>query len=371
MNKLLVAMFLLLLAACSGSSVGNSPNALTPIARGISPAVQTPPPAGWQFPYVSNPFIVPICKSDPCTPQLDPNSASEVSEMMHAGFSLGEIQEAQPGTIGQGQGDTDPVYYASQSDPSYKITCSQYGGCSYFSGVSVHIPNGAYASIDVDHHLTVVQQWSGNEYDFWEFNDNGTGVGSTKPVYGGGSVSVAYGGICTTTSLENEGHCTGGAVESNMPLQPGMLDPREIVAGAIAHTVYAGVSCPSPKFVWPASGTNGTCPSGPEYGERVWLDLPDAAIDALPDHAWAKTILHQMHDYGITLATRCGGCNAWSILGLDNATFTIVGEQPAWNAFFTEVEQQGDGSKIGWGDDASHLYVPATGITQSNIHIVE
>lgn len=371
MKKFLVAACVIVPIACSGGGLGGSPNPQSPISRVMRPAVEAPPPAGWQFPFQSNPFNVPICESDPCNPQLDPNSAAEVSQLMNGNFSLAEIQEAEPGTKGQGQADTDPIYYATQSDPTYSVSCSQFGGCSYLDGIPINIPNGARASIDVDHHATVINLSAGTEYDFWEFNDNGTGKGTTKRVFGGGSVSVGYASLCTTTSLENEGHCDGGAIESNMPLQPGMLDPREIVLGSITHTVYVAVACPSPLYIWPAAGTNGTCATGPEYGERIWLDMTDAQIDALPDHAWVKTLLHQMHDYGLTPASRCSGCTPWSLMGLDNATFRIVGERRAWDDFFNEVDRQGDGGSLGWGDDASHLYLPTTGITQSNIHIVE
>jgi hypothetical protein len=382
-KKFLIALCSALLTACSGSGSGvggpppNPQSQQSSSAHRVTQAVQSPPPPGWQFPYNPNPFVVPICASDPCSPQLDPNSASEVSELMDGSFSMSEIQEAEPGTNGQGTADTDTVYYATQSDPTYTVTCSQFGGCSFLSGISIHIPNGAHASIDVDHHATVIERWAGTEYDFWEFNDNGTGKGTTTPVSGGGKLSTGLAGMCTTTSLQNDGRCQGAAIEAAVPLQPGMLDPREIVAGKITHTVYVGVRCPSPKYVWPAvAGSNGLCPSGPEYGERIWLDLSNAAIDALSDPAWAKTLLHQMHDYGLMLTTEtCFSCSGlvggpWVFVALDNATFTIVGQQPAWNAFFTEVENEG-GSKLGWGDNASHLLIPTTGIKQSNIHIVE
>ncbi|MBV8531207.1 MAG: hypothetical protein JO104_07805 [Candidatus Eremiobacteraeota bacterium] len=371
MKKLLVALCLALPAGCNSTAAGNPPpHPQASSSHRVTQAVQTPPPTGWQFPYKPNPFVVPICSSDPCSPQLDPNSAAEVSQMMNGSFSMGEIQEAEPGTNGQGQDDTDPLYYATQSDPTYAVTCSQFGGCSFFSGVSVHIPNGAYASIDSDHHATVVERWAGREYDFWEFNDYGTGKGTTNPVSGGGALSVGFGELCTTTSLQNYGRCLGSANEAALPMQPGMLDPREIVAGKIKHTFYAGVYCPSPLYVWPAAQSGGRCATGPAEGERIWLDLTDAAIDALPDNAWAKTLLHQMHDYGFTIDDSAGS-RPWVPEGVDNATFTIVGQQPGWDTFFTEVENEGDGDELNWGDNASHLPIPTTGITQSNIHIVE
>lgn len=363
----------ILFTSCSGSTTPSTPTASQPSqSQRITNAVQSPPPAGWQFPYQPNPFNVAICASDPCYPQLDPKSASEVSQMMNGSFSMGEIQEAQPGTNGQGEAGTDPVYYATQSDPTYTVRCTNYGGCPFFSGVSIHIPNGAHASIDVDHHATVIELWAGTEYDFSQFNDHGTGTGTTTPLYGGGALSVGFGGLCRTNSLQNHGRCQGGANEAAVPMQPGRLDPREIVAGTIKHTVYIGVICPSPQYVWPAAQSGGRCPSGPAEGERVWLDLSNSAIDALPDHTWVKTLLHQMHDYGLMVTDSTGSSpTPWGFSGLDNATFTIVGEQPAWNAFFTEVENEGDANKINWGDNASHLDIPTTGIRQSNIHIVE
>jgi hypothetical protein len=373
-KKFLSALCMALLAACSGSGVGGpTPNLQSSSAPlGVTKAVQSPPPAGWQFPYKPNPFVVPICASDPCNPQLDPNSTSEVSEVMNGSFSMGEIQEAKPGTKGQGEAGTDPIYYATKSDPTYTVSCSQYGGCSFFSGVSIHIPNGAHASIDVDHHATVIERWAGTEYDFWQFNDHGTGKGTTTPVSGGGALSVGFGELCTTDSLQYNGRCSGSADEAAVPMQPGQLDPREIVAGEIKHTVYVSTICPSPQYVWPAAQSGGLCLSGPAEGERIWLNLTDAAIDALPDDTWAKTLLHQMHDYGFMIIDSMGSSPVpWGFGGVDNATFTIVGQQPAWNAFFTEVENEGDGNEIDWGDNASHLAIPSTGITQSNIYIVE
>ncbi len=291
----------ILLASCSGTTTPSTPVASEPSQpRTMTNAVQAPPSAGWQFPYQPNPFVVPICSSDPCHPQLDSNSVSQVSELMNGSFSMGELQEAQPGTNGQGQDDTDPIYYATQSDPTYNIRCSKYNGCSFLSGVAIHIPNGAHASIDTDHHASVIELWTGTEYDFWEFNDHGTGKGTTDAVYGGGALSVGFGELCRTNSLQNHGRCLGGANEAALPYQPGLLDPREIVAGKIAHTIYVGTRCPSPRYVWPAGQSGGRCPSGPAEGERIWLDLTDAQIDALPDHAWAKTLLHEMHDYGST-----------------------------------------------------------------------
>ena len=172
-----------------------------------------------------------------------------ISEIFINGLSLGDVQEAQPGTNGQGQDDAFPIYYASQSDPSYSVTCSKYGGCSNFMPSAVHIPNGARASIDSDHHAVVIELWAGLEIDFWQFNDSGSGSGTTTPVSGGGSLSVGFAGLCNATSLAGHGRCAGGSVAADDPIQPGMIDPREWIKGTINHTIYVAVRCPSSGFL--------------------------------------------------------------------------------------------------------------------------
>ncbi len=328
------------------------------------------PSPGWQFPYNPNPFTTAICASDPCSPTLAGSSASMISEIFINGLSLGDVQEAQPGTNGQGQDDAFPIYYASQSDPSYSVTCSKYGGCSNFMPSAVHIPNGARASIDSDHHAVVIELWAGLEIDFWQFNDSGSGSGTTTPVSGGGSLSVGFAGLCNATSLAGHGRCAGGSVAADDPIQPGMIDPREWIKGTINHTIYVAVRCPSSGFLWPAAGSDGQCSTGPLDGERIWLDLSDKQIHALPIHRWAKVLLREMHRYGLMVVDSAGPGEVWNLYGIDNATMTLWNQPAPWTSFFTMVTNEGDGDKLDYGDNASHLAIPTTGITQSNIHVV-
>jgi hypothetical protein len=332
------------------------------------------PSPGWQYPFDPNPFTTEICTSDPCTPTLDKNSTSMVNEIMNeggGGFNLGEVQEAQPGTNGQGQADTFPIYYASPSDPSYTVTCDKFGGCASFMPSAVHIPNGARASIDVDHHATVIELWAGLEIDFWEFNDGGTGKGTATPVSGGGRLSVGFAGVCKTQSLVEHGRCRGSAVAAAIPVQPGMLDPREWVEGRFDHTIYVSTPCPSPNYVWPAVQSDGQCSAGPWDGERIWLDLSDRKISRLPIHHWAKVLLKEMHRYGLMVVDTSGAGSPWNLYGVDNETMTLWGKPAPWTSFFTMVTNEGDGASLDYADNASHLAIPTTGITQNNIHIIQ
>jgi hypothetical protein len=378
LKRILSAGCVALLVACAPETgVGTTPSASVPssVDRAAQYRDSRLPPTGWQFPYDPNPFTTPICASDPCSPTLDPNSASMVNEIMNhgGGFSLGEVQEAEPGTNGQGQNDTFPLYFASQNDPSYRVTCDKFNGCASFMPSVIHIPNGAHASIDVDHHASVIELWAGVEIDFWQFNDGGTGQGTTTPVSGGGSVSVAFAGVCHTKSLAHHGRCSGAGVSAAVPAQPGVIDPREWIKGEINHTIYVSLPCPSPNYIWPASNSDGQCSAGPLDGERIWLDLTDKQISALSIHRWAKVLLLAAHRFGLMVVDSSPGASEvpWNFYGIDNATMTLWGKRAPWTSFFKMVTKEGDGGKLYYSNNASHLPIPTTGISQSDIHIVE
>ena len=304
----------IVIACSSNTSSAGIPVRAASIGRywDTQPMHETPPPANSQF-YSPNPFASPICAEDPCSPTLDRDSAAIVTQMMHRRFSMGIIQVAQPGTGGgHAQSDEVAMYYDKGRAPTYAIDCTKrytprcYGYNGLFQNVS--IPDGAYASADVDHHASVVVRPRGGplyEDDFWEFNCYATPsadirnknkcTGTTYPVSGGGTVIISYGSACNANSFANRGTCRGSAVAAGVPTQPGLLDPRELTAGKIKHVLYVAVGCPNGDYVWPAGNADGypkNChvSGGPAEGKRVWLDLTDSQIAHLNDPRWAKVI---------------------------------------------------------------------------------
>lgn len=391
-------------------------------------------PAGWQFPYEPDPFNIPTCVSDPCSPPYDPNSTAEMktiftglvtnnefdNNVADSIAGLGVIQVAQPGTNGSGQSDEYPIYYASASDPVYTVNCDGYGACAYASA-QIHIPNGAKASIDGDHHMTVIYLPTNTEYDFWEFNDNGSGTGQMTPqatcnngtvgnscetysvskginsLSGNNVISVAGAGVCTTGSFANGANtCTsyngapGGATAAGIPPQAGLIDPRELLSEHISHVIFIATPCESSSDTWvyPAINTDGpsarsNCtPSnalGPLDGQRVWLDLSDEAIEALllpsgaPMYRWAKTLYHQMHHYGFMLVDTAGGY-PWDMDTVDDNTFINAGLPSQWALFFNEVNAEAGGSYayIDYAANASHLAIPtSSGVLPTNFHVLQ
>jgi len=339
------------------------------------PSTQRPPAARWQFPFKPNPFTKPVCASDPCSPKLDRNSDKIVTHLqtttcagVPCGFSLGFISVCQPGTDCPGEDGTWPTYYPSATDPQYQITCTYKSSCSV--PANLQIPDGAVASGSDDHHAIVIVMTSrttGSQYNFFKF--------PTVAVHGGGPLTVASVSSCTISSFAGTGTCTSGGNAAGLPEQGALLDPREILAGSINHVLSGPMNCPSPNHVWPAHSSDGVCPGGIKQGQRVWLDLTDAQIDALPapHAAWDKTILKALHHYGMVANDSMqNNPNApWSFSGFDNMTLTLGGGQPAWPAFFTEVQNECPTCDMGWVNGTSHLDIPTTGISPSNLHIVK
>ena len=338
---------------------------------GSLPSPQQPPAAGWQFPFNPNPFTTAICTSDPCTPTLDPNSNQIVTNLETTTsnkFSLGYISACQPGTNCAGEDGTYPTFYASSTDPQYQITCSAASTrCSVPANLT--IPNGAVASASHDHHAIVIVMTSsttGTEYTFNNF--------PTVAVQGGGPLKVGSVGSCTISSYAGSGTCKGGGNAAGLPEEGALLDPREILAGSINHALSGPMNCPDPGHEWPANASDGRCVGGIKQGQRLWLDLTDAQIDALPapHAAWDKTILKALHHYGMLAndSEQANPSTPWSFSGFDDLTLTTGGGQPAWPAFFTEVQNECPTCAIGWGNNASHLAIPTTGISPSNLHII-
>ncbi len=321
---------------------------------------RSPPPSGYQFPFKPSPFTVPACSNDPCpTPSdfLDPNDTAEVTALMNSAnggrLDLGDIYEGYTGD------NTFPIYYVAPGDPTYTVTC--FGGCGFDTPVSVQIPDGAYASNGADHHLTVVNLTTLRETDIFEFNEATLGgPGTANPVHGGGSLYAYSVGECVISSFTgNMNRCGNSSNGAGLPIQPMELDPREIMSGAINHVLYVAVGCAQHSAVFPAIYSDGSCgTSGPKYGQRLWLDLTDAQINALGDPPWATTMLKAMHHYGWMISDNTGGGKIGFAI-MDPASFTVWGVTDPWLAFWTAASPGNN-----------YITLPAAGITQRHVHVL-
>lgn len=336
-------------------------------------------PLSWSVPYNFNPFTAPLCVADPCTPSqpIDPNSTAQLAFIMQTmvgAFALGEIQQRDPSTDGTvGISGSYPVYWASTADPVYTISCDGGTFDCQNSPATLNIPNGARAAGTADHHLVVIEP--GNvEYAFDQFNDNGTGTGTTKPVFFGGSVSVKSGGVATSLTMYTAGGaCTtcNASMAAFLPAQPGLLDPAEIVAGNIPHTIDVALFCPSSTFFWPANKSDGPCSQGPGEGEYIWLTLTDAQIRALGFCSWETTLLLEMHHYGLLIGDTGGGPEPWDFKSYDDWSEMTYGGVGGWSKFWTWLSSSCPSAVPAFSGGSSHMQLLTTGILQSNLEILE
>jgi hypothetical protein len=222
----------------------------------------------------------------PGNPQVDPRSDSIVAALNSHG---------PPGDKGAGLlNDYDhPIYWAKAGDPVYTIAGCGYSGA--LNGVTIHALRGMLPGGGSDAHVTVMDQSSNTEYDFWQgaVDDNTQTIGGTAC----GRLSLLGDG-----RLRNNGGSDGdGANAANTALYAGQIRAPELEAGVIRHAVAVTVACTNGSYVYPALGSALACGTSgfePADGQFFQLTYSDAEIDALPVAAWKKVVLHAMRQYG-------------------------------------------------------------------------
>lgn len=336
-------------------------------------------PLSWSNPYAPNPFREQICASDPCTPGLpvDPNSASQIASIMAnvGAFAIGEIQQRQPGTPGTaGISGSYTVYYASSVDPTFTFSCD--GGASPCQHVpaTLQIPQGARGAGTADHHAVIIEP-NGTEYAFEQFNDGGTGTGTTNAIYCPPcTVSVKGGGFATSLGMyAGMGFCTtcDGSMAAYVPAQPMLLDPLEIVNGWIPHAIAVAAFCPSSSFFWPAHRSDGPCPSGPGEGEYIWLNIPDSQIYALGFCSWETTLLLEMHHYGLFVGDSGPGPESWDFKTYDDWSQMLWGGVGNWTVFWNWLATSCPSAVPAFSGGASHMQLLTTGLNASMFTVLE
>ncbi len=270
----------------------------------------------------------------PAAPRLEPNSAAIVQRTL----GWGNNAHFWGGTAGSAADWAASVYYSRPSDPLFEIHCWRYA-CPRLEGRSIHIPQRAQPAASVDGHMAVIDQQNFTEYDF---SRAGTLPG------GGGRLEIASGGATAIGTPGADGRF-GDSTAAQLGLLGGMIRPAELEAGRIDHALITGVYC-SGGAVYPAGDNPGRPCSGlgisdadaPKIGQRFYLAISDAEIDALDAPAWRQAILRAYAHYGAFVGDTTGpGGNlgigaesgqSWLSLGLADPWVTL-GERygvPTW-----------------------------------------
>ena len=196
------------------------------------------PGACWR-PYADD---SPFNQRLPRRPRLDPRSDAIVRRVT----GWGEPAELRAGVAGT-EGDWQhPIYYPDGNDPEFQIHCVEDWGTCEIEGMRVRIPDAARAAAGSDGHLTVVDQDSGWEYDFWQVR--------RKP-RGGGRLVISWGG---RTRIEGDG-LGSDANAAHYGSLAGIIRAEEMRRGRIDHALFMLVRCDSGRKVYPARGLGLPC----------------------------------------------------------------------------------------------------------------
>ena len=196
-------------------------------------------------------------------------------------------------------GDVDynfPYYFGTASDPLVTLHCFEPWGRCAFEGMQVHVPANARPAMGCcDHHVTVVDVATADEYDFYEAP---TSVPAT-----GGTYSVGWGG--KTNLRTGTGFGAGSGTAAGSSQLGGVVRISEFQSGVIRHALSLTTSCTlNTAPVYPAtSNAVQPCPGGATgitapIGSRLWLDLNQSQIAALNVSNATKIVLNALHTYG-------------------------------------------------------------------------
>ena len=272
-------------------------------------------PGGCWRPYGdASPFNRPIGDS----PRLHPSSSAIVQQVLGGS---GGPSKLVAGDAGSEWDYSHPVYWAQPADPVYTVDCVEDWGTCEVEGMQVRIPAAAQPAAGSDGHLTVVDQATGWEYDFWQVRD--------KPA-GGGRLTVSWGG---RTRIDGDG-LDSNATAANFGSLGGIIRAQEMEAGEIRHALFLVIKCSSGEKVYPANGTGAKCADttdAPPMGTRFQLAMSDQEIDGLAIPAWKKTILRAMARYGLYFGDTGG--SGMNLQFESGASYTSFGREDAMVSF--------------------------------------
>ena len=291
------------------------------------------PAACWR-PYAdTSPFNTPL---DPAPP-LDPRSAQIVARLN----SLGGPDDLVAGDAGTPRDFFPPTYYSLPGDPVVTLHCTQPWGRCAVEGMRIAIPAAARAAAGGDHHMTIVDQATGWEYDLWR-------------VHGapgrGGALSLAWGG---RTRLDGDG-LGSDAVAARFGSLAGVIRAQELEAGQIRHALAMVVYCDNGTYVYPATKSGRSCSSiglpntgAPAMGQLFKLELSDEQIAALPVPGWKRTILTAMAHYGMYVTDT--GTGSWGLRAESGSTYTSFGFQDELARFAQAAGVPSSGGEYAFG----------------------
>jgi hypothetical protein len=287
------------------------------------------PSACWRPYGPRSPFNAPI----PAKPRLAADSSRIVAFMLRRGWTFEGVR----GRLSIDAGGSRPVYWPRAGDPLVRIHCRVRHSCRHVG--SVRIPAAAQPQTESDGHMTIVEQSSGREYDFWQA---GRVVNGTLTTSAASNIPIAAN---SGTGLR------GDAEAAKLGLLGGIIRAPELAAGRIEHALAMTAPCVQLRDVWPAPASgrgDAVCEAhgaGPHFGSLLQLNMSDSQIAASGAPRWQRTIMTAMAHYGVYVVdTGNTDSREISLLNEDDLSFTSFGAPGQMHQF---VASLGGGTIVG------------------------
>ena len=246
----------------------------------------------------------------PSHPILAMDSAQIVLTLVRLGTPfVTQFTVTPPGGTPSTHDIAHPTFYSKSTDPLYTVGPSSCGSSTNAIGQTVRIPTAARPAGGVDGHMTVIDQNTNKEWDFFNFPRGG--------VSGGGTL-VTGGHACWVENIVSGSGLISHTTAAHFDNFAGMVRGEELAAGHIDHPLFLVAGCVDDSGgVYPATinkggfhqcgRSGGTNVGAPPAGALYWLDYTDAEIAALPGPAWEKTIATALAHYGGYVGDTGGG----------------------------------------------------------------
>jgi hypothetical protein len=338
-TRITLATWALALAAALAVMAGASTSAAraddTCSLTTFSGAVQ---PGCWRPFADSSPFNTPL----PANPKLASDNAAIRQHMQAYNWTF----QGSATNFSFTDTGTRPVYFATPSDPTLTIDCTDEEGpntCQGTNGINVNgahinVPAGAAPGDNWDAHMTIIETATGQEYDLWHAS-----ITATTLTAGTGSVE----NVNTSNGTQDAGDAASFA------LTAGLLRPSELASGHINHALVLDIPCTNATgantgYNYPAAGGwgqycgqywNESSTGAPPIGQLFKLNMTDTQIANSGAPPWEQTIMTALAHYGAYAEDTMGSWHNDTIyiFSQDPTSWTSIGQPNPWTSAITQL----------------------------------
>lgn len=180
-----------------------------------------------------------------------------------------------------------PIYHVNNSTPKVYVTLInddnttvttpvQNGGgrphLAWILAQGVPVPTGATAAQGTDMSMAVVNDDTGELWEFWKMQQDGSGNWSAR--WGGYMADHRTNPGIFLDSTSPLSYSGWGSSATSLPVIAGMLLDEEMRAGVIPHAIQMCVPVINPEWWWPAQRRDATLPETGVLREGTRFRLP-------------------------------------------------------------------------------------------------